>query len=88
MSENKTFSDEEVKKFLLSTHLKNHMFEYVLKILLKMAFAAVIVLVSHGTEYLTAILIGFVLGAAEVLFEIKSYKKDWIELELAKKNSK
>ncbi len=88
MENKKAFTDEEVKNFLFNTHLKNHLFEYVLKILLKMAFAALIVFISGGTKYLIAIFIGFILGAAEVLFELNAYKKDYIELEMAKRNGK
>ena len=87
METKKTFTDEEVKNFLFKTHLKNHMFEYVLNILLKIAFAALIVFISGGTKYIVAMFIGFILGFAEVLFELKSYKKDYIELEIAKKHN-
>lgn len=88
MENQKAFTDEEVKKFLFNTHLKNHLFEYVLKTLLKIAFAALIVFVSGGTDYLIAIFIGLILGIIEVVMELNSYKKDYIELEIAKKNSK
>lgn len=86
MKNERAFTDEEVRKFLFNTHLKNHLFEYILKILLKIAFAALIVFVSGGTDYLTAIFIGFLLGAVEVLIELSSYKKDYVELEIAKRN--
>lgn len=87
MKNERAFTDEEVRKFLFNTHLKNHLFEYILKILLKIAFAALIVFVSGGTDYLIAIFIGFLLGAVEVLIELSSYKKDYVELEIAKRNS-
>lgn len=87
MKNERAFTDEEVRKFLFNTHLKNHLFEYILKILLKIAFVALIVFVSGGTDYLTAIFIGFLLGAVEVLIELSSYKKDYVELEIAKRNS-
>ena len=88
MENKKSFTDEEVKKFLFNIHLKNHLFEYVLNIILKMAFAALIVFISKGSDYLLAVLLGFVLGILEVLFELNSYKKDYIELEITKRNQK
>ena len=81
----KAFTDEEVKNFLFKTHLKNHLFEYVLKIILKMAFAVLIVFISDGKSYFPAILIGLVIGLVEVVMELSSYKKDYIELEIAKR---
>lgn len=87
MKNERAFTDEEVRKFLFNTPLKNHLFEYILKILLKIAFAALIVFVSGGTDYLIAIFIGFLLGTVEVLIELSSYKKDYVELEIAKRNS-
>ena len=82
----KAFTDDEVRAFRLKTHIKNHLFEYVLNILVKMAFAAFIVFISKGTEYWVAILIGFILGISEVLGELKAYRKDYIEIDIAKRN--
>lgn len=84
----KAFSDDEVRSFLLKTHIKNHLFEYILNILIKAIFAAFIVWISKGTGYWQAILIGIILGATEVLGELKTYKKDYIEFEIAKRNEK
>ena len=78
-------TDEEVKKFLFNIHLKNHLFEYILKIILKIAFAALIVFISGGKSYIPAIIIGLVLGLVEVAMELKAYKKDYIEFEIAKR---
>ena len=86
MEKEKAFKDQEVRNFLFKTHLKNHIFEYVLKILAKMGFAALIVWIANGTDYILPIFIGFLLGAVEVLMELRTYKDDWIELEIAKRN--
>jgi len=86
MNNEKAFSDDEIRNFRLKIHIKNHLFEYILNILIKMAFAAFIVFISKGTEYGIAILIGLILGVCEVLGELKAYRKDYIELEIAKRN--
>ena len=73
-----SFTEEERKKFLLKKHIKNHLFEYILQILVNIGFACFIVYISGGSRYLLCMGIAAAYSVIRLLIDLKSYKKYWL----------
>lgn len=76
------FTEKEKKSFLLKKHIKNHMFEYIVETIINVAFADLIVYISGGSEYLLVSLLAVVYSIFKILYNLKSFKKDFIDIKV------
>lgn len=82
---NSSFTEKEKADFLLKKHIKNHMFEFVLEVIVNVAFADLIVYISNRNEYLFVSLLACIYSFAKILYNLRVFKKDYININLKNK---
>lgn len=79
---NSGFTEKEKAAFLLKRHIRNHMFEFVLEIIVNVALADLIVYISNGNEYVFVSALAFIYSIIKILYNLWVFKKEYISINL------
>ncbi len=78
------FTTDEKRRWRLKKHLRNHLFEYVLDLILPVVFVVLILYICKAEYILRGAVLTFFLRLCSVISDIVHYKKEYIDLDLAK----
>ncbi|MCC8183104.1 MAG: hypothetical protein LIO45_09110 [Clostridiales bacterium] len=79
---NQPFTTEEKRRFRLTKHLKDHLFEYVLDVIGPMVFAAVLLYLCEAERIVYGLLLALAWGVGRVVYHLYHYKKEYIDIDV------
>lgn len=78
------FTNEEKRKFFFRKYLKEHIFDFILTIVVNIIFVLIILYFCKGTDYLLGIVLSVVYSLGRIAYDIRSYKKDYLNIDFKK----
>lgn len=76
------FTTEEKKSFRFRKHLKGKAAEYLIIFLKNIILTEIVVWAVGSDRFLTGLIMALGYSAGWVAFELISYKKDWLDIEI------
>ena len=77
-----TFTPEEKKSFRFRKHLKDKAIEYLIIFIKNIILTEIVVWAVGSDKFLTGFIMALGYSAGWVVFELVSYKKDWLDIEI------
>lgn len=74
------FTSEEKRNYMFRKHIRNHLFEYVMDIIVMIILSVVFMTVSGAENIGAGVICAVLLGIARVFVQLNNYKKEYIEL--------
>ncbi len=76
------FTVTEKRKWLLKKHMKDHAFEYILDIVITMAFAFLLLKLCKAEDILLGMLLSFAWASGRIVQQIHYYKKEYVNMNV------
>lgn len=76
------FTNKEKKSFLLKKFIKEHIFDFVMDMIINIAFVLLVVYFCEGTNYIYGIIMAVVYSIGKSVNNIKVYKKDYLDIDV------
>lgn len=76
------FTKKEKRRFLLKKYLREHIFDYVLKLVVNAGFVSAIIYLCNGTEYLLGLALSVAYSLVGIVNDIRFFKRYNLDLDL------
>lgn len=79
------FTKEEKVRFRYRKYVKEHVFDFFIRLALHTALTEAVVYLCGGTKYLTGFILALGYTVGHWLVALYCYKKEWLEIDIAGK---
>lgn len=79
---NSKFSKEEKKKYMFKKYIKDHLFEYIVDIVIAVIFTLILLYACRAENYIFGIILTIIYSMGKITYDLIHYKKEYIDIDI------
>lgn len=76
------FSKDEKRRYMLKTHIRNHLFEYIADVVTQLLFVILLLYICHAENFVCGIIFSIIFSMIKISRELFSYKREYVDIEI------